>query len=181
MKKYRVFFGLFLLATAVCLLTCENVGYADVVKTVQDKVKQSEPTVLTLGGDEDEEGAAQTPPGSGPTKGNDQPEEPEVETEDLPHIGGGEGEYEGVKVNSITLNETAITLQTINATFQLTAEVDPPEASVTWFSRNSSMVSVDQTGLVTRLGSLSGSSSSVLTEIVAKTGGKSAVCTVNRR
>ncbi|MDR1095775.1 MAG: Ig-like domain-containing protein, partial [Spirochaetaceae bacterium] len=139
--------GFYLLSLIFCLAAaCENAAEPVV-------------TVVTVGGNEDEDLAEEgTPP------------EPPEENPDPPHIGGGAGEYPGVKVKSVALDETEIELAA-GGTYQLTATVDPPEAPVTWFSRKAGAVSVDGTGLVTRQGW-------GMAEVVAKAGGKSAVCVV---
>jgi hypothetical protein len=137
----------YLLSLIFCLLAaCENAAKPVV-------------TVVTVGGDEDADLAEDGPP-----------EEPPEENPDPPHIGGGEGEYPGVKVKSVTLDVAEIELA-VGDTYQLTATANPPEAPVTWFSRKASAVSVDGTGLVTRQGLGAA-------EVVAKAGGKSAVCAV---
>jgi hypothetical protein len=138
---------IFCLVYLICLVAaCENAAQPVV-------------TVVTIGGDEDEDLLEEGTP-----------EEPPEENPDPPHIGGGEGEYPGVKVKSVTLDVTEIELA-VGGTYQLTATADPPEAPVTWFSRKASAVSVDGTGLVTRQGWGAA-------EVVAKAGGKSAVCAV---
>jgi uncharacterized protein YjdB len=142
-----VFYLLSLIFCLVCLvLGCEN-GAEPVV------------TVVTVGGNEDADLAEEG-----------QTVEPPEENPDPPHIGGGEGEYPGIKVKSVTLDAAEVEIEA-GGTYQLTATVDPPEAEVVWFSRKASAVSVDGTGLVRAQGRGT-------VEVVAKAGGKTGVCAV---
>ena len=138
---------------AAALLTCENSAYQDVAEAVHDRA-QPEVTVITRGGDEDE----------GLT------EEEEEETPDPPHIGGGEGGYQGITVESVTLDKSALMLE-IGQEAPLTAIVVPEGVPVTWVSEKSGTVSVDGDGNVTarQLG---------IVKIIAKAGGRRAECEV---
>jgi predicted outer membrane repeat protein len=170
MKRYRVFFGVIVLAVCVSagLLTCENVSFDEAVKTIQDKVKPPGVTVITRGGDEDAD--AENPAGDDDLTGIEEPEE----NPDPPHIGGGEGEYQGVRVVSVKLDAAELTVEK-DTPRQLTATVvtDPAGQAVTvfWFSDNTAAITVDQTGLVTALGKGTAT-------VTAKAGGKTASCTV---
>jgi hypothetical protein len=174
-------FGAALLACfALGLFACDNAWFEDVVKTARDGAAKPEVTVVTHGGNEDE-GLPEEEDGGGlyddEEDDEDLPEEeagPE-ENPDLPHVGGGEGEYQGIKVASVALNVTEITIsRSQTPTYQLTATVDPPEAPVTWYSTSNSVATVDQNGLVTGHANSIGQK----IDIGAKSGGKSAVCKV---
>jgi hypothetical protein len=87
------------------------------------------------------------------------------------YIDGESDGYQGVKVNSLTLDKTTATLSEAGATVQLTATVNPPDAEVRWMSENGAIASVSPLGLVTAVkgGEI---------QIIAKAGGQRAVCTV---
>lgn len=80
------------------------------------------------------------------------------------------------RVSSITLNEKSILIKP-KGTFQLTATVLPENAtdkSVSWYSDNTSIVTVSSTGLVTAVGS-----GKTTVHAVTSDGGKMATCEVN--
>jgi uncharacterized protein (TIGR02145 family) len=79
-----------------------------------------------------------------------------------------------VEVRNITLNKTSLTLQPDN-TVTLIATVLPSNAmdkTVTWTSSNTSVATVDNSGVVTAL-------SDGAADITAQAGSKTATCTVN--
>jgi uncharacterized protein YjdB len=163
-KSFR---AVLLACFALGLFACDNAWFEDVVKAARDGAAKPEVTVVTRGGDEDkdleDEGAAEE-------EENLPEEEAGEENPDPPHIGGGEGEYQGIKVVSIKLNVSKFTLPR-TTTYRLKATVNPPEAPVRWYSTSNNVATVDQNGLVTMLHTGS-------TNIVAKAGSKSAVCAV---
>lgn len=80
------------------------------------------------------------------------------------------------RVSSITLNEKSILIKP-KGSFQLTATVLPENAtdkSVSWYSDNTSIVTVSSTGLVTAVGS-----GKTTVHAVTSDGGKMATCEVN--
>lgn len=80
------------------------------------------------------------------------------------------------RVSSITLNEKSILIKP-KGTYQLTATVLPENAtdkSVSWYSDNTSIVTVSSTGLVTAVGS-----GKTTVHAVTSDGGKMATCEVN--
>lgn len=74
-------------------------------------------------------------------------------------------------ITAITLNTTSISLQTIGATYQLTATTVPEGGRVTWTSSNEAVATVSSTGLVTSVGYGS-------CTITASSGSVSASCAV---
>ncbi|MDR2343141.1 MAG: Ig-like domain-containing protein [Spirochaetaceae bacterium] len=155
---------------AAALLTCENAMYQEAAEVAQDKGAQG-PTVITRGGNEDEDLAEEEDGADFYDDEEDLPEDEDgEENPDPAHIGGGEGEYQGIKVVSVTLNESVLTLER-GGKAQLTATVDPPEAQVTWVSEKTAAVSVDGNGEVTahQFGTV---------KVIAKVGGKRAECAV---
>lgn len=84
-----------------------------------------------------------------------------------------DGSEATVAVGKITLNKTALTLPT-NISYTLTARITPIDASdqtVTWSSSNASVVTVDQSGIITTL-------SSGTVDITAEAGGVIESCTI---
>ncbi|MDR1370578.1 MAG: Ig-like domain-containing protein [Dysgonamonadaceae bacterium] len=90
-------------------------------------------------------------------------------------IGGG---GVSVPVTGIVLNSTSYTLSTIGNSFQLLATVSPANATnkgVVWSSTNPSIVSVSQSGLITRL---QNSTTAVVITATTADGGFNAYCTI---
>lgn len=74
-------------------------------------------------------------------------------------------------ITAITLNANSISMQTIGATYQLTATTTPAGENVTWSSSNTSVATVSSTGLVTSVAYGSAT-------ITATAGNVSATCSV---
>ena len=83
------------------------------------------------------------------------------------------GHYVAGKVDSITLNETAVTL-TDDETVTLTATVAPTDYAVVWSSDNTAVATVDANGKVTAVGHGTAN-------ITASIGGVSATCVVTAK
>jgi hypothetical protein len=86
-------------------------------------------------------------------------------------IDGEDDGYQGVKVNTLRLNKSTLTLSGVGETEQLTYTTDPSDAVVTWMSENGAIASVSQSGLVTahKGGGV---------QIIAAAGGKKAICEI---